>query len=252
MKKPMFRLIATALLAISSTAVLAHGPAGIHAQPSKAVQAEFDLVHTRVFRDKTHLVFEQVVSAGAGTQKPLSNGGNFAGAEVQSYVWPTSLDSSVIGFDGKKGIVALALTAHPDFDDTPLYDENNDGNLTNDGDEWHAHWVVLVSDEQCGPKGLKVRDIPKGETPKVPKTWPGAPLYLDSPGYDFQLQKNTVSIRVPLKDIGFPVDFNYDGVTAALKVNANLHNPLLCVATVHDIASGDLSLPAKWPEAAKQ
>ncbi len=84
----------------------------------------------------------------------------------------------------------------------------------------------------------------------MPKTWPGAPLYLDSPGYDFQLQKNTVSIRVPLKDIGFPVDFNYDGVTAALKVNANLHNPLLCVATVHDIASGDLSLPAKWPAAA--
>ncbi len=47
---------------------------------------------------------------------------------------PTTLDSSVIGFDGKKGIVALALTAHPDFDDTPLYDENNDGNLANDGD----------------------------------------------------------------------------------------------------------------------
>lgn len=244
----MKKQLLTTLIALAATQALAHGPGGIHAEKS-ATKAEFDIVHTRVFKDGSHLVFEQVVAGIAGAQKPASNGGNFAGAEVLSYVWPTTLDSSVIGFDGKKGIVALALTAHPDFDDTPLYDENNDGNLTNDGDDWHSHWVVLVSDESCGPKGLKVRDIPQGETPKVPKTWPGAPLYLDSPGYDFTLQQDTVSIRVPLKEVGFPTDFNYDGVSAALKVNANLHNPLLCVSAVFDIASGDLSLPASWPQA---
>lgn len=244
----MKKQLLTTLIALAATQVLAHGPGGIHAEKS-ATKAEFDIVHTRVFKDGSHLVFEQVVAGVAGAQKPASNGGNFAGAEVLSYVWPTTLDSSVIGFDGKKGIVALALTAHPDFDDTPLYDENNDGNLTNDGDDWHSHWVVLVSDESCGPNGLKVRDIPQGETPKVPKTWPGAPLYLDSPGYDFTLQQDTVSIRVPLKEVGFPTDFNYDGVSAALKVNANLHNPLLCVSAVFDIASGDLSLPASWPQA---
>jgi hypothetical protein len=244
----MKKQLLTTLIALAATQALAHGPGGIHAEIS-ATKAEFDIVHTRVFKDGSHLVFEQVVAGIAGAQKPVSNGGNFAGAEVLSYVWPTTLDSSVIGFDGKKGIVALALTAHPDFDDTPLYDENNDGNLTNDGDDWHSHWVVLVSDESCGPKGLKVRDIPQGETPKVPKTWPGAPLYLDSPGYDFTLQQDTVSIRVPLKEVGFPTDFNYDGVSAALKVNANLHNPLLCVSAVFDIASGDLSLPASWPQA---
>ena len=31
----------------------------------------------------------------------------------------------------------------------------------------------------------------------------------------------------------------------ALKVNANIHAPLLCVTDVFDVASGDLSLPGK-------
>ena len=246
----MKKLLLSSFIALAASQAFAHGPGGIHAEKS-ATKAAFDLVHTRVFKDGTHLVFEQVVAGTAGAEKPVSNGGKFAKAEVLSYVWPTTLDSSVIGFDGKKGIVALALTAHPDFDDTPLYDENNDGNLANDGDNWHSHWVVLTPDESCGPKGLKVRDIPQGETPKVPKTWPGAPIYIDSPGYDFNLKKDTVTIRVPLKEVGFPTDFNYDGVTAALKVNANLHNPLLCVVNVYDVASGDLSLPASWPEKTK-
>lgn len=35
-------------------------------------------------------------------------------------------------------------------------------------------------------------------------------------------------------------------VAAALQVNADLHNPLLCVSSVWDVASGDLSLPATW------
>ena len=37
----------------------------------------------------------------------------------------------------------------------------------------------------------------------------------------------------------------HDGVTAALRVNANIHAPLLCVTDVFDIASGDLSLPGR-------
>jgi hypothetical protein len=34
-------------------------------------------------------------------------------------------------------------------------------------------------------------------------------------------------------------------VTAGLRVNANVHAPLICVADVFDVASGDLSLPGK-------
>ena len=47
-------------------------------------------------------------------------------------------------------------------------------------------------------------------------------------------------ITVPLAD-GESVSF--DGVTASLHVNDAGAAPLLCVSGVHDIASGDLSLP---------
>ncbi|WP_157202645.1 hypothetical protein [Calidithermus chliarophilus] len=50
---------------------------------------------------------------------------------------------------------------------------------------------------------------------------------------------------MPLKELGFPKEFAYDGVTAALRVNAGLHSPLLCVSDVFDVASGDLSLPGR-------
>lgn len=50
-------------------------------------------------------------------------------------------------------------------------------------------------------------------------------------------------VSVPRADVGNAATFNFDGVTAGLRVNANLHNPFLCVSGVNDVASGDLSLP---------
>ena len=86
--------ILSSLIALAASQAFAHGPGGIHAEKS-ATKAAFDLVHTRVFKDGTHLVFEQVVAGTAGAEKPVSNGGKFPTAEVLSYVWPTTLDSSV-------------------------------------------------------------------------------------------------------------------------------------------------------------
>ncbi|MGG2398036.1 hypothetical protein ACJRW5_13965 [Pseudomonas sp. SH1-B] len=238
---------AFALTALFASSVWAHGPGGIHSENGSQVEAAFDLVHSRVFKDGQDLVFEQLVDGKAGSRTPTAKG-SFAGAEVYSYVWPTSLNSGAVGFADDSGILALALTSHPDFDDTPQLDENGDGDNANDGGLWHSHWVVLSKDASCGPSGLKVRDIPEGAKPKLPATWPGAPIYIDSPGYDLSLNKDAVQIRVPLAAVGFPASFNYDGVTAALQVNADLHNPLLCVSSVWDVASGDLSLPATWKE----
>src|SRR5690606_7781186 len=169
--------------------------------------------------------------------------GRLGGALVYSYVWPTSLDSSAVGFDERQGILALAATIHPDFDDTPLYDEDGDGDKKNDGTRWHSHWVVLVKDERCGPGGMKVRDIPKGAKPKLPATWPGLPILIDSPGYTPVFEGPMVHVRLPLRDVGAPSDFRFDGVTSSLQVNASVHDPLLCINRVFDVASGDLSLP---------
>ncbi|MFZ6009836.1 MAG: hypothetical protein ACOYXT_05755, partial [Bacteroidota bacterium] len=84
-------------------------------------------------------------NAGATTPKPI---GQLNGAPVLGYVFPTTLKPTDVGFNQTEGIVALALTSHPDFDDSPLWDENVDGKFDNDGITWHPHWVVLTEDKR--------------------------------------------------------------------------------------------------------
>lgn len=217
---------------------------GIATPASKAVQAPFDIVHTRLSTEGNTAVFHMAVSGTAGASRPAKSG-KLAGSSVFSYVWPTSLDPAVVGFESRAGILAFAVTAHPDFDDTPLFDENGDGRLDNDGDVWHSHWVVLQPDAACGKDALKVVDIPEGAKPRLPKTWPGLPILLDSPGWSPTFDGGSVEVRVPFDDIGVVGAGSFDGVTAALRVNASVHNPLLCVVDVFKVASGDLSLPGK-------
>ncbi len=52
----MKKLLLSSLIALAASQAFAHGPGGIHAEKS-ATKAAFDLVHTRVFKDGTHLVF---------------------------------------------------------------------------------------------------------------------------------------------------------------------------------------------------
>lgn len=217
---------------------------GIQTAAKKGVKASFDIVHTKIEKEGNTAVFHIAVSGKAGQSRP-SKIGKLAGSSVFSYVWPTTMNPAVVGFDSGAGILAFAVTAHPDFDDTPLYDENGDGNLKNDGDLWHSHWVVLKPDDACGKGALKVVDIPEGARPKLPKTWPGLPLLIDSPGYSPVFKGRTLEVRVPFDDVGVVSDAGFDGVTAALRVNASVHSPLLCVADVFKVASGSLTLPGK-------
>ena len=206
--------------------------------------APFDIVHTTITTEGNVAIFHMAVSGAAGESRPSATGA-LAGSQVFAHVWPTSLDAGTVGFEPGAGILALAATAHPDFDDTPLFDENGDGVRDNDGDLWHSHWVVLGPDEACGTGALKVIDIPEGATPRLPATWPGLPLLIDSPGWQPIQSAETVEVRVPFADIGAVKAASYDGVTAGLRVNADIHAPLLCVTDVFDVASGDLSLPGK-------
>jgi hypothetical protein len=236
--------LTAATLIVGGGAALAAGNSGITTKSDKAVKASFDIVHTEVSVDKNVATFSMRVSGKAGAARPARSG-KLAGARVFSYVWPTSLDPSLVGFEPKSGILALAATSHRDFDDTPLYDENRDGKTTNDGDLWHAHWVVLGPDDACGKGSLKVVDIAEGTKPKVPKTWPGLPILIDSPAWSPVISADTVEIRVPFDEITSLRSATFDGVTAGLRVNTSVHNPLLCVENVFKVASGDLSLPGK-------
>ncbi len=244
---------ATAIAALAATLTApalaqAHDhDGGIAAAASDAVAAPFDIVHARITTEGNVAVFHIAVSGRAGESKPAPSG-QLAGSEVFSYVWPTSIDPSEVGFERAAGILALAVTAHPDFDDTPLFDENGDSDPANDGDIWHSHWVVLGPDETCGPGALKVIDIPEGASPRLPKTWPGLPILLDSPGWDPLIDAESVEVRVPFDDIAVVEAASHDGVTAGLRVNESAHAPLLCVTDVFDVASGDLSLPGRVNE----
>jgi hypothetical protein len=217
---------------------------GIVADRSPNTLAAFDIVHARIRTDGNVAVFHMAVSGRAGETVPTATG-EFASSEVFSYVWPTTIDAHEVGFDRGAGILALAVTSHPDFDDTPLFDESRDGDLANDGGLWHMHWVVLGPDQSCGDGALKVIDIPEGVRPRLPATWPGAPILLDSPGWQPMLDQDTVEVRVPFSSIAIVEAAGFDGVTAGLRVNASAHAPLLCVANVFDVASGDLSLPGR-------
>jgi hypothetical protein len=250
-----FPLIVLAILTLSGNA-LAHSQksgqkpsghqhdGGIKPNADKAVLAPFDIVHAKITTEGNVAIFHMSVSGKAGVSKPTPSG-KLAGSSVFSYVWPTSIDAYEVGFDRSAGILALAVTAHPDFDDTPLFDENGDANRGNDGGLWHMHWVVLGPDEACGKDGLKVKDIVDGAKPRLPKTWPGLPLLIDSPGWQPSISGSEVEVRVPFDDIGVVNAASFDGVTAGLRVNASAHAPLLCVANVFKIASGNLSLPGK-------
>lgn len=190
-------------------------------------------------------IWEITVDGTAGKTTPTEVG-QLDGAPVLGYVFPTSLKPTDVGFNQTDGIVALALTSHPDFDDTPLWDENNDKVYDNDGLVWHPHWVILHEDKRVAG-GLSVKQFKKAdETVVLPPTNPGMPMYMDSPGYPVTAKSNTIKVVVPDYRMNNRTDFSYDGVTAFMKVNTSNENlPMLGVYEVFSVASGDLSLPYK-------
>ncbi|WP_434362258.1 hypothetical protein NF212_18655 [Parasalinivibrio latis] len=217
---------------------------GIEAKQGNTAKPNFDIVHAKVTASGNIATFHMAISGKAGASTPVATG-KVAGSEAFAYVWPTTLNAYDVGFEKDAGILALAVASHPDFDDTPLFDENGDTNYDNDGNVWHSHWVVLTPDDRCGEGKLAVKDIPQGQTPRLPRTWPGLPILIDSPGYDPVLTGESVDIRVPFPDAAVIDSAGYDAVTSGLRVNANLHAPFFCVVDVFDVASGDLSLPGK-------
>ncbi|MBX2923539.1 MAG: hypothetical protein KF746_15160 [Chitinophagaceae bacterium] len=196
-------------------------------------------------------IWEITVKGTAGKTTPVP-AGQLNGAPVLGYVFPTSLKPADVGFSETAGIVALALTSHPDFDDTPLWDENNDKNYSNDGITWHPHWVVLTEDKRV-EGGLAVKEFdPNDKSVVLPPTNPGMPMYMDSPGYQVITKASTIRVIVPDYRINNQKDFSFDGVTAYMQVNTggtgghgSGAKPMLGVYKVYSVASGNLSLPYK-------
>ncbi|MEZ5024716.1 MAG: hypothetical protein R2728_15940 [Chitinophagales bacterium] len=218
---------------------------GENEDPNFASSTDLKIENTSVeySQELGQLVFTIQVEGNAGNSIP-SPAGQMDGAPVLGYVFPTNLASTDVGFNDTDGIVAMALTSHPDFDDTPLWDENLDTNYSNDGVVWHAHWVILV-ENSIAPGGLSVKQFEPGDTTVIlPPTNPGMPMYMDSPGYSVIAKENKIRVIIPSYRMNNKTTFNFDAVTAYMEVNtSNPDYPLLGVYAVYDIASGDLSLP---------
>lgn len=231
------------------SALLLFGITGINAQESYK-NDDFAITSVQVLHkaDFGVTVWEIHVQGKAGATTP-TKAGQLDGAPVLGYVFPTNLSPTDVGFSQTEGILALALTSHPDFDDTPLWDENNDKTYDNDGVIWHPHWVVLHKDDRV-KGGLAVKEFKKADDSVVlPPTNPGMPMYMDSPGYPVTAKKDVIRVVVPDYRINNRKDFNYDGVTAFMKVNTSIDDlPMLGVYEVYSVASGDLSLPYKVTE----
>ncbi len=207
--------------------------------------SDFKIVSAQVthHEDLKITVWEIAVRGIAGATTPVPKG-QLDGAPVLGYVFPTTLKSTDVGFGETEGIVALALTSHPDFDDTPLWDENADRIFNNDGVIWHPHWVVLQGDDRvAGGLSVKQFDL-ENENVILPKTNPGMPMYMDSPGFQVVTSANTIKVIVPDYRMNNRIDFSFDAVTAYMQVNtSDSALPMLGVYQVFSVKSGDLSLP---------
>jgi hypothetical protein len=207
--------------------------------------SDLEIIGTQVqyLKKIDSLVFNLQVKGIAGKTRPVAKG-KLDGAPVLAYVFPTTLKPEDVGFGGTQGIVALAVTSHPDFNDTPL--ERNNTRMTHDnyGMIFHTHWVVLGKDERV-PGGLAVREFKKGDKNAIlPPTNPGLPMYLDSPGFSVVLSGNNLKVVVPAQRVNRKVDFKFDAVAAYMEVNtSDKKRPLLGVYQVYSVSSGNLSLP---------
>lgn len=211
---------------------------------------DFKIKSAQVVHNKKYgsLEFEIIVEGTAGKTVPTPVG-KLDMAPVLGYVFPTTLKAEDVGFSPAQGIVALVLTSHPDFDDSPLWDENADGKFDNDGIVWHPHWVVLVEDKRV-KGGLSVKEYKKADKITKPSTAPDMPMYMDSPGYQVVTQQNAIRVSVPTYRVNNKVAFSYDAVSCYMQVSApqsgmSMDKPMLGVYNVYSVLSGKLTLPYK-------
>lgn len=243
--KTFTQLVTLALFLASVTTSKVALSEPVNSVNSLAATPDLELTHAQVsyLSDLDLLVFEQQVKGTMGKTLPTA-ADQMDTAPVLGYVFPTTLKPEDVGFNSTEGILALAVTSHPDFDDTPLWDEDNDNDYANDGVIFHTHWVVLTQDERV-MGGLSVKEFKKEDKSVIlPPTNPGMPMYMDSPGFSVVDQDNTLKVLVPAQRVNGKTEFNFDGVTAYMEVNTSDENrPLLGVYQVYSVRSGDLSLP---------
>ena len=233
-------------IALSSMAALAaingaadEGTAKREARLKKLDAKDFQLKKAEVIYDYAldQYVFSMEVNGQAGKSK-VEAVGSMEGAPVLGYVFPTTLKAEAVGFSPTEGIVALVAAEHPDFDDSPYFDEDGDGNPNNDGATWHTHWVVLTKDARI-KGGLSVKEFKDADAVVLPPTAPKMPMYMDSPGHPVVLRGSKLRIIVPGYRLKGGADFHFDAVSCYMEVTHAKDMPMLGVYEVFNVLSKD-------------
>ncbi|HZR80773.1 MAG TPA: hypothetical protein VFD92_06730 [Candidatus Binatia bacterium] len=232
-----------AALALASRAIAQDAEeSGVAATaPDQTDDLDVATAHVTLLADLDLLVFEQEVKGTAGGTVPKRRGA-VNGAAVLAYLFPTTLAPDEVGFGGKDGIVTLAVTSHPDFDDTPLWDETGNRKLDDDGAAWHAHWLLLVPDRRAAG-GFRVRE--NDAAGAVPSTAPAMPIAIDSPGFAVVMHGSTLRVLVPADRVQKDTNFTFDAMTAYLQMSSAPGTPALGVYRVYDSLSGAGKMPLK-------
>lgn len=238
-------LVGTSLALSLSIASLPACEIELNNDPALAKSPSLKIRSTKVeyLKDLDLMVFSMDLHGPAGKTVPKAVG-QLDGAPVVAYVFPTTLKAADVGMGSAEGIVALAITSHPDFDDTPLWDEDANGKYDDDKVIYHTHWALLAKDERV-PGGLAVKEFKKEDKSVVlPPTNCGMPMYLDAAGHSVVERGNTIKALVPAYYLRNKTSFKFDGVTCYMQVNTScMARPMLGVYEVYSVASGDLSLP---------
>jgi hypothetical protein len=68
---------------------------------------------------------------------------------------------------------------------------------------------------------LKIIDIPEGEKPRIPPTWPGVPLLTDSPDHATTFTGDTVEVSIRVTLISGIAGASFDGLRQASRPTAS-------------------------------
>jgi len=184
------------------------------------------------------LLFTVEVMGDAASVAPKAIG-KVDGAPVLGYVFVTDLLPSDVGYVDVEGIVALAITSHPDFDDTPLWNEDNNERYDDDGIIYHSHWVIL-EENNLATGGLAV--VQASTSSKLTPTSP-MPMYLDSPGFSVIEKGNELHVIVPMDRIKRKTKFETSTLTGYLEVELKKgSSPLLKLERVYTELTGPFTV----------
>ncbi len=195
-------------------------------------------------QDLNELVLSIKVKGKAGGTTPDSLG-DINNAGILTYLFTTSLKAEDIGFSKTEGLVALAITSHPDLDFSPLWDENNNGVYNDDGRSWQAHWVILVKEERVGG-GYAVKELKnEDQTIMLPKTAAGnVPVCLDSPGFQVVMKDHTIKVVIPSNRINNKLDFKFNAMSCYMTYNVSDPNlPKMGIRNIYYTAAEKTAMP---------